>query len=90
MWIQRKYLTVPREELWYEGGQSSRERHKSAAGYVIGTCDGVRYGVGVADGFKVEAGLQRRSALRPFLFAMTMDRLTDDIRQSLYGLDVGR
>ena len=33
------------------------------------------------DTFKVEVGLHQGSALSPFLFAMEMDRLTDEIRQ---------
>ena len=31
--------------------------------------------------FKVEVGLHQGSALSPFLFAMMMDRLTDEVRQ---------
>ena len=41
----------------------------------------VRCVVGVTDGFKVEVGLHQGSTHCPFLFAMVMDRLTDEIRQ---------
>ncbi|XP_051787950.1 uncharacterized protein LOC127529167 [Erpetoichthys calabaricus] len=41
----------------------------------------VRSPVGVTDAFKVEVGLHQGSALSPFLFAMMMDRLTNEIRQ---------
>ncbi|MBN3293353.1 YSM6 protein, partial [Polypterus senegalus] len=41
----------------------------------------VRSVVGVTDAYKLEVGLHQRSALRPFLFAMVMDRLTDEIGQ---------
>ena len=41
----------------------------------------VRFTVGVTDGVKVEVGLHQGSALGPFLFAVVMDRLTDEVRQ---------
>ena len=40
----------------------------------------VRCSVGMTDWFKVEVGLHQGSALSPFLFAMVMDRLTNEIR----------
>ena len=36
--------------------------------------------VGVTEYFKVEVGLHQGSALSPFLFAVLMDRLTDEVR----------
>lgn len=41
----------------------------------------VRCVVGVTDRFKVEVGIHQGSALRPCLFAVVMDRLTDEVRQ---------
>ncbi|KAG2462202.1 RTJK polymerase, partial [Polypterus senegalus] len=41
----------------------------------------VRLAVGLADALNVEVGLHQGSALSPFLFAMVMDRLTDEVRQ---------
>ncbi|XP_051781188.1 uncharacterized protein LOC127527216, partial [Erpetoichthys calabaricus] len=41
----------------------------------------VRSAVGATDAFKVEVGLHQGSALSPFLLAMVMDRLTDEIRR---------
>ena len=41
----------------------------------------VRCAVGMTEGFKVEVGLHQGLALSPFLFAMVMDRLTDEVRQ---------
>lgn len=46
-----------------------------------GTVTVVKCAVGVMDGFKVQAGLHQGLGLSPFLFAMVMDRLTDEIRQ---------
>ena len=40
----------------------------------------VRSAAGTTDEFVVEAGFLQGSALSPFLFAMIMDRITDDIR----------
>ena len=41
----------------------------------------VRYAVGTTESFKLKVGLQQRSALSPFLFAVIMDRLTDEVRK---------
>ena len=37
--------------------------------------------VGVIEEFKVEVGMHQGSALSPILFAMVMDRLTDEVRR---------
>ena len=37
--------------------------------------------VGVTERFKVEVGLHQGLALSPFLFAMVMERLTDEVLQ---------
>ena len=37
--------------------------------------------VGVTEGFEVKVGLHQGSALSPCLFAMVMDRMTDEIRE---------
>ena len=41
----------------------------------------VRCAVGTTESFKVKVGLQQGSALSPFLFAVIMDRLTDEVRR---------
>ncbi|XP_063875044.1 uncharacterized protein LOC135108200 [Scylla paramamosain] len=41
----------------------------------------VRCAAGMTEGFGVEVELHQGSALRPFLFAVVMDRLTDEVRQ---------
>ena len=41
----------------------------------------VRYAVGTTESFKVKVGLHQGSALSPFLFAVIMDRLTDEVRR---------
>lgn len=42
----------------------------------------VRCAVGVADAFKVGVGLHQESALRPLMFAVVMERLTDEFMQA--------
>ncbi|KAI5613467.1 hypothetical protein C0J50_11355 [Silurus asotus] len=41
----------------------------------------VKCAVGTTDWFRVKVGLHQGSALSPFLFAVVMDRLTDEVRQ---------
>ena len=41
----------------------------------------VRCAVGTTESFKVKVGLYQGSALSPFLFAVIIDRLTDEVRR---------
>ena len=41
----------------------------------------VRCAEGTTESFKVKVGLHQGSALSPFLFAVIMDRLTDEVRR---------
>ena len=41
----------------------------------------VRCAVGTAESFKVKVGLHQRSALNPFLFAVIMKSITDEVRR---------
>ena len=41
----------------------------------------VRCAVGSTESFEVKVGLHQGSALSSFLFAVTMDRLTDEVRR---------
>ena len=41
----------------------------------------MRCAVGIIESFKVKVGLHQGSALCPFLFAVIMDRLTDEVRR---------
>ena len=41
----------------------------------------VKCTVGTTESFKVKVGLHQGSALSPFLFAVIMDRLTDEVRR---------
>ncbi|KAK3544481.1 hypothetical protein QTP86_013141 [Hemibagrus guttatus] len=81
--LEKAYDRVPREELWYcmrKSGvaekyvrvvQDMYERSRTV----------VRCAVGQTEEFKVEVGLHQGSALSPFLFAMLMDQLSEEVRQ---------
>ncbi|KAK3506129.1 hypothetical protein QTP70_002328 [Hemibagrus guttatus] len=81
--LEKAYDRVPREELWYcmrKSGvaekyvrvvQDMYERSRTV----------VRCAVGQTEEFKVEVGLHQRSALSPFLFAIVMDQLSEEVRQ---------
>ncbi|KAK3572156.1 hypothetical protein QTP86_022232 [Hemibagrus guttatus] len=81
--LEKAYDRVPREELWYcmrKSGvaekyvrvvQDMYERSRTV----------VRCAVGQTEEFSVEVGLHQGSALSPFLFAMVMDQLSQEVRQ---------
>ncbi|KAK3544385.1 hypothetical protein QTP86_010144 [Hemibagrus guttatus] len=81
--LEKAYDRVPREELWYcmrKSGvaekyvrvvQDMYERSRTV----------VRCAVGQTEEFKAEVGLHQGSALSPFLFAIVMDQLSEEVRQ---------
>ncbi|KAK3558849.1 hypothetical protein QTP86_030444, partial [Hemibagrus guttatus] len=81
--LEKAYDRVPREELWYcmrKSGvaekyvrvvQDMYERSRTV----------VRCAVGQTEEFNVEVGLHQGSALSPFLFAIVMDKLSEEVRQ---------
>ncbi|KAK3569684.1 hypothetical protein QTP86_002614 [Hemibagrus guttatus] len=83
VYLEKVYDRVPREELWYcmrKSGvaekyvrvvQNMYERSRTV----------MRCAVGQTEEFKVEVGLHEGSALSPFLFAMVMDQLSEEVRQ---------
>ena len=73
---------VPREEMWFCLRASGvPECYVNAVQDMYDGClTAVKSAVGVTEYFKVEVGLHQGSALSPFLFAVLMDRLTDEVR----------
>ncbi|KAK3542704.1 hypothetical protein QTP86_034787 [Hemibagrus guttatus] len=81
--LEKAYDRVAREELWYcmrKSGvaekyvrvvQDMYERSRTV----------VRCAVGQTEEFNVEVGLHQGSALSPFLFAIVMDQLLEEVRQ---------
>ena len=81
--LEKAYDRVPKEELWY-----CMRRSKMAEKYVRlvqdmyeGSETVVRCAEETTQSFKVKVGLHQGSALSPFLFAVIMDRLTDELRR---------
>ncbi|KAK3568374.1 hypothetical protein QTP86_005579 [Hemibagrus guttatus] len=83
IYLEKAYDRVSREELWYcmrKSGvaekyvrvvQDMYERSRTV----------VRCAVGQTEEFNVEVGLHQGSALSPFLFAIVMDQLSEEVRQ---------
>ena len=81
--LKKAYDKVPREEVWYCMRKSGlAEKYvRIVQDMYDGSTTAVRCAVGVTEGFEVKVGLHQGSALSPCLFAMVMDRMTDEIRE---------
>ncbi|KAK3534427.1 hypothetical protein QTP86_015226, partial [Hemibagrus guttatus] len=81
--LEKAYDRVPREELWYCMRKSGvAEKYvRVVQGMYERSRTVVRCAVGQTEEFKVEVGLHKGSALRPFLFAIVMDQLSEKVRQ---------
>ena len=80
---EKAYDKVPREEVWYcmrKSGLAEKYVRIVQDMYDDSTT-AVMCAVGVTEGFEVKVGLHQGSALSPCLFAMMMDRMTDEIRE---------
>ena len=81
--LEKAYDKVPREEVWYcmrKSGLAEKYVRIVQDMYDDSTT-AVRCAVGVTERFEVKVGLHQGSALSPCLFAMMMDRMTDEIRE---------
>ncbi|KAK3544369.1 hypothetical protein QTP86_010155 [Hemibagrus guttatus] len=88
--LEKVYDRVPREELWYcmrKSGvaekyvrvvQDMHERSRTV----------VSCAVGQTEEFNVEVGLHQGSALSPFLFAIVMDQLSEEVRGGQTGVSL--
>ena len=81
--LEKAYDRLLREKVWYCMSKLGRTETyvRVVQDMYEGSLTAVKSSVGVMDGFKLEVGLHKGAALSPFLFAMVMDRLTDEIRQ---------
>ena len=82
--LEKAYDRVPREELWYCMRKSGiMEKYVQLVQDMYeGSETAVRCAVGTTESFKVKVvELHQGSALSPFLFAVIMDRLTDEVRR---------
>ena len=78
--LEKAYDRVPREELWYCMRKSGivEKYVQLVQDMYEGSETVVRCAVGTIESFKVKVGLHQGSALGPFLFAVIMDRLTNE------------
>ena len=81
--LEKAYERVPREELWYCMRKSGivEKYVQLVQDMYEGSKTVVRCAVGTTKSFKVKVGPHQGSALSPFLFAVIMDRLTDEVRK---------
>ncbi|KAK3535532.1 hypothetical protein QTP70_016802 [Hemibagrus guttatus] len=81
--LEKAYDRVPREELWYcmrKSGVAEKYVRVVQVMYERSRTV-VRCAVGQTEEFNVEVGLHQGSALSPFLFAIVMDHLSEEVRQ---------
>ena len=85
--LEKAYDRVPREELWYCMRKSGivEKYVRLIQDIYEGSETVVRCAVGTTESFKVKVGLHQGSVLSPFLFAVIMDRLTDEVRENHRG-----
>ena len=81
--LVKAYDRVPRKELWYCMRKSGMaEKYvQLVQGMYEESKTVVRCAIGTTESFKVKVGLHQGSELSPFLFAVIMDRLTDEVRR---------
>ena len=82
--LEKAYDRVPWEELWYciRKSEIVEKYVQLVQDMYEGSETVMRCAVGTTESFKVKVvGLHQGSALSPFLFALIMDRLTDEVRR---------
>ena len=81
--LEKAYDKVPREDVWYCKRKSGlAEKYvRIVQDMYDGSTTAVMCAVGVTEGFVLKVGLHQGSSLSPCLFAMVMDRMTDEIRE---------
>ena len=81
--LQKAYDRVLWEELWYCMRKSEivEKYVQLVQDMYEGSETVVRCAIGTTKSFQVKVGLHQGSALSPFLFAVIMDRLTNEVRR---------
>ena len=81
--LEKAYDRVPREELWYCTKKSEMvEKYLRLVQNMYEENETmVRCAIRTTESFKFKVGLHQESALSPFLFAVIMDRLTNEARK---------
>ena len=83
--LEKAYDRFAREELWYCMRKSGiQEKYVQLVQNMYEESETVvRCAVETTESFKAKIGLHQGSALSPFLYAVIMDRLTDEISREL-------
>ena len=83
--LEKAYDRIPREELWYCMRKSGiAEKYVQLVQDMYERSETVvRCAVGTTESVKVKVGLHQGSVLSSFLFAVIMDRLTDEVRREI-------
>ena len=81
--LEKAYDRIPPEELWYCMRKFGimKKYVQLVQDMYEGSETVVRCAVGTTESFKVKVGLHQGLALSPFLFAVIMDRLMDEVRR---------
>ena len=81
--LNKAYDRVPKEELWYYMRKSGMaEKYvRLVQDMYEGSETVVRCALETTESYKVKVGLYHGLALSPFLFAVIMDRITDEVRR---------
>ena len=81
--LEKAYDRVPREKLWecLRLAETSECYKRIVKNMYDGVTTTVRSAAGLTEKFKVGVGLHQGSALSPFLFAIIMDKLTENIKE---------
>ena len=81
--LEKAYDRVPREELWYCMRKSEivEKYVQLVQDMYEGSETVVRCAVRTTESFKIKVELHQGSALSPFLFAVKIDRLMDEVRR---------
>ena len=83
--LEKAFDRVPRKVIeWALRKRGVNERLvKAVMRLYEGAMTKVKVGGGMSDGFSVEVGVHQGSVLSPFLFAIVMDVLCEDVREGL-------
>ena len=81
--LEKAYDRVPREELWFcmRKSEIMEKYMRLVQNMYEGSETVVRCAVGTTERFMVKVGLHQGSLLSPFLFAVIMYMLTDEVRR---------
>ena len=81
--LEKAYDWVPRQELWYSMRKSGiAEKYVRIVQDMYEESETVvRFAIETTENFKIKVRVHQGSALSLFLFAVIMDRLTDEVRR---------